>query len=125
MELDLSTTVASWLGISLEQLGTVLLYLVMLAPIISWLRPHVEPALVRLRRAALLTSTRVDDHAVAVAARVWSVALLVPVVVLQVVPVFTKAVDAARKPPISGDGPPTRPLRPVPAREAQLLEDRT
>lgn len=113
MELDLSTTVASWLGISLEQLGTVLLYLVMLAPIISWLRPHVEPALVRLRWSALLTSTRVDDHAVAVAARVWSVALLVPVVVLQVVPVFTRAVAAARAGG-SDDGPPTRPLRPVP-----------
>lgn len=103
MDIDLSTTVADWLGISLAQLGTYLLYLILAAPIISWLRPHVEPALVRWRTSALLTSSSVDDTAVAVLSRAWSVLLLVPVAVLQVVPVFTKAVDAARK------GPPKRP----------------
>ena len=113
MAFDLSTTVAAWLGISLAQLGSILLYLVLAAPIISWLRPHVEPALVRWRQAALLTSSSVDDTAVAVLARVWSVLLLVPVVVLRVVPVFTKAVEAARSNG-SDDGPPTRPLRKVP-----------
>lgn len=103
MDIDLSTHVAGALGISLAQLGTYLLYLVMLAPLISWLRPHVEPALVRWRQAALLTSSSVDDTAVALLSRLWSVLLLVPVVVLQAVPVFTKAVEAARK------GPPKRP----------------
>lgn len=113
MDIDLSTHVAGALGISLAQLGTYLLYLVMLAPIISWLRPHVEPALVRWRASALLTSTTIDDTGVAVLSRLWSVLLLVPVIVLQAVPVFTKAVAAARASG-SDDGPPTRPLRKVP-----------
>lgn len=105
MDIDLSTPVAAWLGLTPAQLGTYLLYLVLAAPVISWLRPQ-EPALVRWREGAALTATTADDAAVAMLTRLWSLLLLVPVVVLRVVPVFTKAVEAAREqrrgPPKSG-----------------------
>lgn len=103
MDIDLSTHVAGWLGLTVAQLGTYLLMAVVVAPIISAARPHVEPVLVRWREGAALTRTTADDHAVRALSLLWSVLLLVPLIPLRVFPVFTKAVEAARK------GPPKRP----------------
>lgn len=103
MDIDLSTHVAGWLGLTVAQLGTYLLMAVVVAPIISAARPHVEPVLVRWREGAALTRTTADDHAVRAVSLLWSVLLLVPLIPLRVFPVFTAAVEAARK------GPPKRP----------------
>lgn len=95
MDIDLSTPVASWLGITVAQLGTYLLMAVFIAPIISAARPHVEPALVRWRERAALTRTTADDQAVRALSLLWSVLLLVPLIPLRLFPVFKAAIEAA------------------------------
>lgn len=96
MELDLSTPAAQALDISVAQLGTYLIIAGFFAPLISAARPYVEPALRRWRESALLTATSADDIAVAVFARVWSVLVLLPILVLKAFPIFQAAIEAAR-----------------------------
>lgn len=97
MDIDLSTPLAQLLGISVVQLGTYLLMILAAAPIISALRPRVEPVLIRWREAALLTRTTADDTGVRVLAGAWGVVVWLPETALKVVPVFTSAVEQARE----------------------------
>lgn len=140
--LDLSVQVAAWLGITLEQLGA---YGIALAALCSWLllaRPRVRAALASAgawcegkRKAAALTVTPVDDYVASAAASVvWFVSAVFEVLLFlasalaEVPRAIPEAVRRAREAKAasasSDDGPPTRPLRRVPAREDQLLEDR-
>lgn len=69
---DLIALVLSTLGMTREQLLTALLTVVAFAPVVSWLRPRVDPVLCRWRDRALLTRTTADDNAVKAATLVWS-----------------------------------------------------
>jgi hypothetical protein len=133
MHLDLSTQVAAWLGITIEQLGA---YGIALAALCSWLllaRPRVRAALASSgawceakRKAAALTVTPVDDYAASFAAGVvWCVSGLFELVLLIAAALaeLTRAIPAAMERAraakaastlSSDDGPPTRPLRKVP-----------
>lgn len=59
------------LGITREQLLYALLTVVSLAPVVSWLRPRVDPVLARWAIAAKATATLADDRAVKAAGVVW------------------------------------------------------
>lgn len=85
---DLIALVLSVLGITREQLLTALLTLVTLAPVVSWLRPRVDPVLSRWRDAAALTRTEADDAAVRVLAAVWGLLVWLPSAALRAIPVF-------------------------------------
>ena len=69
-------------------LSFLLLTVVAFAPVVSWLRPRVDPVLSRWRDRALLTRTTADDNAVRVVAAVWSALVWLPSAALRVVPVF-------------------------------------
>jgi hypothetical protein len=141
MPLDISTHLAAYLGITIEQLGA---YGIALLALCSWLllaRPRVRAAMASAgawcegkRKAAALTISPVDDFAASFAAGlVWCASGLFELVllILSALAELTRAIPAAmerareaKAARMPDDGPPTRPLRPVPAREAQLLEDR-
>lgn len=139
MTLDLSTYIAAWLGITLEQLGT---YGIAVTALCAWLllaRPRARAALARAgawcegkRKAAALTATPVDDYAVsALAGLVWLVSglfellLLVAAALAELARAIPEATKRAREAKASAasfdDGPPTRPLRRVPLAGATLL----
>ena len=76
------------LGISRGDLLHVLLTLVALAPVVSWLRPRVDPVLARWATSAKATATTADDNAVGLVTTVWRVLVWVPAAALRAIPVF-------------------------------------
>lgn len=90
---DMIALVLSATGITREQLLYALLTLVSLAPVVSWLRPRVDPVLSRWRDAAALTRTEADDTAVRVLAAVWGALVWLPSAAMRVVPVFASQAE--------------------------------
>jgi len=80
--------ILSVLGITREQLLYALLTLVALAPVVSWLRPRVDPVLARWATSAKATATTADDNAVGLVTTVWRVLVWVPAFALRAIPVF-------------------------------------
>ena len=68
---DMIALILATLGITREQLLYALLTTVALAPVVSWLRPRVDPVLARWAIAAKATATLADDRAVKAAGVVW------------------------------------------------------
>ena len=85
---DLADLITASLGITREDLLLTLLTLVTLAPVVSWLRPRVDPVLARWAAAAKATTTLADDRAVSVVGVVWRVLVALPAAALRVIPVF-------------------------------------
>lgn len=85
---DLADLIVATLGMSREDLLITLLTLVTLAPVVSWLRPRVDPVLARWADSAKATSTLADDRAVSVVGVVWRVLVWLPSAALRAIPVF-------------------------------------
>jgi hypothetical protein len=92
---DLFTLITGTLGITREQLLYALGVLAALAPVVSWLRPRVEPTLTRWREAAARTKTPHDDRAVSIAAMVWRVVSYLPAKALTLIPIFASEEEVA------------------------------
>ena len=107
---DLIAFILATLGMTREQLLYALLTTVALAPVVSWLRPRVDPVLARWATSAKATQTTADDNAVGLVTTVWRVLVWVPAVALRAIPIFATQAevdDLQRK-----------------RREAKLLESR-
>ena len=85
---DLINAALTALGMTREQLLYALLTTVALAPVISWLRPRVDPVLARWATSAKATATQADDNAVGLVTTVWRVLVWVPAAALRAIPVF-------------------------------------
>ena len=85
---DLIAFILSVLGITREQLLYALLTTVALAPVVSWLRPRVDPVLARWATSAKATQTTADDNAVGLVTTVWRVLVWVPAAALRAIPIF-------------------------------------
>lgn len=85
---DLVAFILSVLGMTREQLLYALLTTVSLAPVVSWLRPRVDPVLARWATSAKATQTQADDNAVGLVTTVWRALVWVPAFALRVIPVF-------------------------------------
>ena len=85
---DLIPLALSALGITHAQALYALLTVVSLAPVVSWLRPRVDPVLARWADRAALTRTEADDTTVRVLTAVWGVVVWLPAAALRVIPVF-------------------------------------
>lgn len=88
---DLIATILSLTGLSRDDLLYALLTIAALAPVISWLRPRVDPVLARWRDKAARTRTTADDTAVRILAAVWGLLTWLPAAVLAAIPVFASA----------------------------------
>lgn len=85
---DLINMLLTTLGMSRGDLLHALLTTVALAPVISWLRPRVDPVLARWATSAKATATLADDRAVSVVGVVWRVLVALPAAALRAIPVF-------------------------------------
>jgi len=85
---EIVAIILSTLGMPREQLLYALLTTVALAPVVSWLRPRVDPVLARWATSAKATATTADDNAVGFVTTVWRVLVWVPAAALRAIPVF-------------------------------------
>lgn len=85
---DIINAILSATGITREQLLTTLLTLAALAPVVSWLRPRVDPVLSRWADRAALTRTEADDTAVRVLTAVWGALVWAMSKAVAIVPIF-------------------------------------
>ena len=88
---DLIALITSVLGITRDQLLYALVTIAGLAPAVSWLRPRVDPVLLRWGDAAALTRTTADDIGVRVLAALWGFVVWLPAWLLSKIPVFATA----------------------------------
>ena len=107
---EIVAIILSTLGMTREQLLYALLTTVALAPVVSWLRPRVDPVLARWATSAKATATTADDNAVGFVTTVWRVLVWVPAAALRAIPVFATQAEVEE-------------LQ-AKRREAKLLEDR-
>ena len=133
MAFDLSTQVAAWLGITIEQLGA---YGITLLALCSWLllaRPRVRAAMASAgawcegkRKAAALTISPVDDYVASFAAGfVWCASGLFELVLLIAAALaeLTRAIPAAMERARVAKSHAAHDAMDA-AYEAKLLEDR-
>ena len=85
---DIVNLILATLGITREDLLLALLTTVTLAPVVSWLRPRVDPVLARWAASAKATATLADDRAVSVVGVVWRVLVALPAAALRAIPIF-------------------------------------
>lgn len=85
---ELALYIAHLLGVTPLEMAGYLLTLVTLAPLVSWLRPRVDPVLSRWRDDAALTRTTADDRAVLAVTLGWSLLVWLPAAALRLIPIF-------------------------------------
>lgn len=90
---DLIALILSATGLTRDDVLYALLTLVALAPVVSWLRPRVDPMLSRWRDAAALTRTTADDRAVRFVAAVWGLLVWLPSAAMRAIPVFASQAE--------------------------------